>query len=158
MTAPCAGAHASPHTESGGAVLRPQRWKLLALCLATFMLLLDITIVQAALPAIQRQLGGSLSGLQWTVDAYTLPLAALIISLGTVAHRFGRRRVFLGGVAVFSAASLACGLSHSMAALDTWRAVQGVGGAPCSRPPSPWSGRNSPARRAAAGSSCGARR
>jgi EmrB/QacA subfamily drug resistance transporter len=109
--------------------MRPERWKLLALCLATFMLLLDITIVQAALPAIQRQLGGGLSGLQWTVDAYTLPLAALIIGLGTVADRFGRRTVFLGGVALFSAASLVCGLSPSMAALDIWRAVQGAGGA-----------------------------
>jgi EmrB/QacA subfamily drug resistance transporter len=109
--------------------MRPERWKLLALCLATFMLLLDITIVQAALPAIQRRLGGGLSGLQWTVDAYTLPLAALIISLGTVADRFGRRTIFLAGVAVFSAASLACGLSPSMAALDIWRAVQGAGGA-----------------------------
>jgi EmrB/QacA subfamily drug resistance transporter len=109
--------------------MRQERWKLLALCLATFMLLLDITIVQAALPAIQQRLGGGLSGLQWTVDAYTLPLAALIISLGTVADRFGRRTVFLGGVAVFSAASLACGLSPSMAALDSWRAVQGAGGA-----------------------------
>jgi EmrB/QacA subfamily drug resistance transporter len=110
-------------------VVRPERWKLLALCLATFMLLLDITIVQAALPAIQRQLGGGLSGLQWTVDAYTLPLAALIISLGTVADRFGRRTIFLGGVALFSAASLACGLSQSMAALDICRAAQGAGGA-----------------------------
>ncbi len=109
--------------------MRPERWKLLALCLATFMLMLDITIVQAALPEIQRQLGGGLSDMQWTVDAYTLPLAALIISLGTVADRLGRRTIFVGGVAVFSAASLACGLSHSMAALDIWRAVQGVGGA-----------------------------
>lgn len=109
--------------------MRQERWKLLALCLATFMLLLDITIVQAALPAIQRRLGGGLSGLQWTIDAYTLPLAALIISLGTVADRFGRRTIFLGGVAAFSAASLACGLSPSMAALDSWRPVQGAGGA-----------------------------
>ena len=109
--------------------MRPERWKLLALCLATFMLLLDITIVQAALPAIGQRLGGGLSGLQWTVEAYTLPLAALITSLGTAADRFGRRTVFLGGVAVFSAASLACGLSPSMPALDIWRAVQGAGGA-----------------------------
>ena len=73
MTAPAAGAPASPHTENGGAVMRPERWKLMALCLATFMLLLDITIVQAALPTIQQRLGGGLSGLQWTIDAYTLP-------------------------------------------------------------------------------------
>jgi MFS family permease len=138
--------------------MRPERWKLLTLCLATFMLLLDITIVQAALPAIQRQLGGGLSGLQWTVDAYTLPLAALIISLGTAADRFGRRTIFLGGVAVFSAASLACGLSQSMVALDIWRAVQGAGGAAMFATTSPWSGRISPARRAAARSLCGARR
>lgn len=109
--------------------MRPERWKLLALCLATFMLLLDITIVQAALPAIQRRLGGGLTGLQWTVDAYTVPLAALIITLGTVADRFGRRTVFLAGVVMFSAASAACGSAQSMTALDVWRAAQGVGGA-----------------------------
>jgi len=109
--------------------MRSQRWKLLALCLATFMLLLDITIVQAALPDIQRRLGGGLLGLQWTLDAYTVPLAALIITLGVVADRVGRRTVFLGGVVTFSAASLACGLAQSMTALDAWRAVQGVGGA-----------------------------
>src|SRR5215470_13515841 len=129
MTAAAAAAHANPHTDYWRCGMRPERWKLLALCLATFMLLLDITIVQAALPAIQQRLGGGLTGLQWTVDAYTLPLAALIISLGTAADRFGRRTIFLGGVAVFSAASLACGLSQNMIALDIWRAVQGAGGA-----------------------------
>src|SRR5690349_11919753 len=97
-----------------GGAMRPERWKLLALCLATFMLLLDITIIQAALPEIQRKLGGGLTSLQWTVDAYTLPLAALIITLGTVADRFGRRTVFLAGVVLFSVASLACGLAQSM--------------------------------------------
>jgi EmrB/QacA subfamily drug resistance transporter len=102
---------------------------LVALCLATFMLLLDITIVQAALPTIQRRLNGDLTGLQWTIDAYTLPLAALIITLGTVADRYGRRSVFLAGLGVFSGASLACGLAQSMAALDAFRAVQGAGGA-----------------------------
>ena len=100
-------------------------WKLPALCLATFMLLLDITIVQAALPSIQRQLGGGLTGLQWTVDAYTLPLAALIVTLGTVSDRVGRRTIFLAGVVIFSAASLACGAAQSMTALEIGRATGG---------------------------------
>jgi EmrB/QacA subfamily drug resistance transporter len=109
--------------------MRSERGKLLALCLATFMLLLDITIVQAALPTIQRRLGGGLTAVQWTVDAYTVPLAALIVTLGTIADRVGRRAVFLAGVGLFSAASVACGLTSSMVALDVWRAVQGIGGA-----------------------------
>ena len=108
---------------------RLDRWKLPALCLATFMLLLDIMIVQAALPSIQRQLGGDLTSLQWAIDAYTLPLAALIVTLGTVADRIGRRTVFCAGVVVFSAASLACGCAQSMTQLEISRVVQGVGGA-----------------------------
>ena len=105
------------------------RWTLTALCLATFMLLLDITIVQVALPAIGREFHSDLTGLQWIVDAYVLPLAALIVTLGTLADRFGRRRVFVSGVVVFTAASLACGLATSTVALDLARVVQGLGGA-----------------------------
>ena len=109
--------------------MRTRRQTLGALCLATYMLLLDVTIVQVALPAMQRRLGGDLSGLQWTVDAYALPLSALVITFGTAADRWGRRRVFLAGVAVFSAASLACGLAPGLIALYAARAVQGVAGA-----------------------------
>ena len=104
------------------------RWTLTALCLATFMLLLDITIVQVALPAIGREFHSDLTGLQWIVDAYVLPLAALIITLGTLADRFGRRRVFVSGVVVFTIGSLACGLATSTTALDIARVVQGLGG------------------------------
>lgn len=108
--------------------MKQGRLKLLALCIATFMLLLDITIVQAALPRIQHELGGSITSLQWTIDAYTLALASLIISFGAVADRVGRRAVFLAGVAGFSLGSLACALSTSMVMLDVSRAVQGIGG------------------------------
>jgi EmrB/QacA subfamily drug resistance transporter len=93
------------------------------------MLLLDITIVNVALPSIQRRLSASLTGLQWVVDAYALTLAALILTAGALADRFGRRLLFMGGVVVFSGASLLCGFAWSIAALDVARAVQGVGGA-----------------------------
>jgi EmrB/QacA subfamily drug resistance transporter len=104
-------------------------WTLLAVCAATFMLLLDVTIVNVALPSIQRDLDASLTSLQWVVDAYALTLAALLLTAGTLADRFGRRRVFIVGVGIFSAASLACGLAGSATALNVARALQGVGGA-----------------------------
>ena len=106
-----------------------KRLCLLAICLATFMLLLDITIVQVALPPIQRDLGGSLTGLQWVVDAYALPLAALVVSFGTLADRFGRRLFFTSGVVLFTIASVVCALSPNITTLALARAVQGVGGA-----------------------------
>src|SRR5437764_9514509 len=106
-----------------------RRWTLVAVCTTTFMLLLDITIVNVALPSIQRRLGASLTGLQWVVDAYALTLADLLLTACALADRFGRRLVFMVGVLVFSAASLLCGLAWSVAALDVARAVQGIGGA-----------------------------
>ena len=109
--------------------MRTKPWTITAICLATFMLLLDITIVQVALPSIARQLHGGLSGLQWTVDAYALPLSALVVTLGTLSDRWGRRRVFLAGVVGFTAASLLCGAAPSLGVLVAARAVQGVGGA-----------------------------
>ncbi|HKI93212.1 MAG TPA: MFS transporter, partial [Gaiellaceae bacterium] len=105
------------------------RWALGAILGATFMLLVDVTIVQVALPSIQRDLHAGFAGLQWVIDAYTLTLAALLLSAGTLADRFSRKNVFLGGVVLFTLASLACGLATSPAALDISRAVQGVGGA-----------------------------
>src|SRR5690349_2767461 len=86
-------------------------WTLLVVCVATFMLLLDITIVNVALPTIARDLGASFSDLQWVVDAYALTLAAVLLTAGALADRFGRRLVFVLGVAVFSGASLLCALA-----------------------------------------------
>jgi EmrB/QacA subfamily drug resistance transporter len=106
-----------------------RRWTLVAVCLTTFMLLLDITVVVVALPNIQSRFGASLTGLQWVVDAYALTLAALILTAGALADRYGRRVVFAFGVVVFTFASLLCGLAWNIAALDVARALQGVGGA-----------------------------
>jgi EmrB/QacA subfamily drug resistance transporter len=106
-----------------------RRWTLFAVCVTTFMLLVDITIVNVALPSIQRRLGASLSGLEWVVDAYAITLAALILTAGALADRFGRRFIFGIGIGLFSAASFLCGIAWNVAALDAARALQGVGGA-----------------------------
>jgi EmrB/QacA subfamily drug resistance transporter len=106
-----------------------KRWTLAAICMATFMLLLDITIVQVALPSIQRDLHASIDGLQWVVDAYALPISALIVTFGILADKYGRRLVFLTGVVVFTIASAICGLAPNLATLAAGRVIQGVGGA-----------------------------
>jgi EmrB/QacA subfamily drug resistance transporter len=103
-------------------------WTLVAVCVATFMLLLDITVVNVALPYIERDLGSSFEDLQWVIDAYTLTLAAFLLTAGSVADRIGRRRVFLAGLAVFTAASALCGLAGSPLMLNLARGLQGVGG------------------------------
>src|SRR3984957_1325610 len=104
-------------------------WTLIAVCTAIFMLLLDITVVNVALPDIQRALHSSFSDLQWVVDAYSLTLAAFLLTAGVIGDMFGRREVFAIGLGVFSVASLVCGLSTSSLMLNLARAVQGVGGA-----------------------------
>jgi EmrB/QacA subfamily drug resistance transporter len=104
-------------------------WALTAICGATFMLLVDVTIVQVALPRIQRDLHASFTNLQWVIDAYALTLSALILTSGTLADRIGRKRVFIGGVGLFTLASLLCGLSNSITMLIFARALQGIGGA-----------------------------
>jgi EmrB/QacA subfamily drug resistance transporter len=104
-------------------------WTLIAVCVATFMLLLDITIVNVALPDIERQLHASFSQLQWVVDAYALMLAALLLTAGSLADLFGRRIVFAAGLAMFTLASLACGLAPDATTLDLFRGAQGIGGA-----------------------------
>ena len=86
-------------------VARARRWTLVAVCATTFMLLVDITIVNVALPSVQRQLDASLTGLQWVVDAYAVTLAALILTAGALADRYGRRLVFATGVVIFTVAS-----------------------------------------------------
>ncbi len=104
-------------------------WTLGVVCVATFMLLLDITVVNTALPAIQRDLGGSFTDLQWVIDAYALSLAALVLTAGSLADRLGRRRVFATGLAIFSAASLLCALAPDPTLLNLDRGLQGIGGA-----------------------------
>ncbi len=104
-------------------------WSLLAVCLATFMLLLDITVVNVALPDIQKELDTDLTGLQWVVDAYTLTLAAFTLTMGALADRFGRRRLFVIGVGLFTLASLLCGLATNATFLHLARGLQGIGGA-----------------------------
>src|SRR3954453_21419854 len=104
-------------------------WTLILISIATFMLLLDITVVNVALPDIQLNLHASLSSLQWVVDAYSLTLAAFLLTAGSLADRIGRRRVFTFGFAIFTIASFLCGISPNATLLNLARAVQGVGGA-----------------------------
>ena len=104
-------------------------WTLIAVCVGTFMLLLDVTIVNVALPAIQSSLKASFSDLQWVVDAYALSLAALLLTTGSLADLFGRRRLFLIGLVIFSVSSLASGLATTPLWLNLARGAQGVGGA-----------------------------
>ena len=104
-------------------------WTLIAVCVGVFMLLLDITVVNTALPAIQRSLHASFSGLQWVINAYALTLAALLLTAGAIADLFGRRLLYAIGLVIFTLSSFACGESGSSQALDIARAVQGVGGA-----------------------------
>jgi EmrB/QacA subfamily drug resistance transporter len=105
------------------------RWILLAAILGSGMAGIDATVVNVALPAIGRDLGVGLASLQWTVSAYTLLLAALILLGGALGDRYGRRRVFVVGVVWFALASLVCGLAPSAPLLIAARALQGVGGA-----------------------------
>jgi EmrB/QacA subfamily drug resistance transporter len=110
-------------------------WTLGAMCFALFMMMLDNTVVNVALPSIQRDLHASLSSLEWTVSAYTLSLAVLMVTGGRLGDIFGRRRLFVFGVAVFGLSSLIIGLSPNDAVLVAFRAVQGVGAA-CMMPAS----------------------
>ena len=89
------------------------RWTLIAVCVSSFMLLVDVTIVQVALPTIQQHLHASFTDLQWVIDAYALTLATLILTWGSIADRLGRKRVFIAGLTVFTASSLLCGLAQS---------------------------------------------
>src|SRR3954470_19809276 len=106
------------------------KWLALAvLALAQFMVVLDVTIVNVALPAIQSDLGFSAEGLQWVVNAYTLTFGGLLLLGGRMSDILGRRRLFLIGLTLFAVASLAGGFATSSAMLITVRAIQGVGGA-----------------------------
>ncbi len=104
-------------------------WTLFAMCFALFMIMLDNTIVNVALPSIQRDLKTSPANLQWTIDAYILTFAALILLGGKLGDRFGRKRTFIVGLGIFTLASLLCALATSDTQLIAARAFQGVGGA-----------------------------
>jgi EmrB/QacA subfamily drug resistance transporter len=106
-----------------------KNWTLAAVCLGTFMLLLDVTIVVVALPDIRASLHTSFSDVQWTIDAYSLSLASLLLASGSLADILGRRRVFASGLAIFTVGSLLCGVSQSGLMLVICRAAQGIGGA-----------------------------
>src|SRR4051794_22797425 len=110
-------------------------WTLVAVAAGTFMLLLDVTIVNVALPDIAKELHASLADLQWVIDAYALTLAALLLTAGSLADRFGRRRLFAIGIVVFTAGSLLCGTAQSPGWLSLARAFQGIGGGPAFSPP-----------------------
>jgi len=104
-------------------------WTLVLSSIATFMLLLDITVVNVALPDIQRDLNASLSSLQWVVDAYSLMLAAFLLTAGSLGDRLGRRRVFSLGLGLFTFASFLCGIAGDPTLLNLARGLQGIGGA-----------------------------
>src|ERR1700743_3538145 len=102
---------------------------LLTVCLAQFMVILDISIVNVALPSIHSSLGFSDTGLQWFVNAYTLPFAVFLLLAKHPTDVLPRRQIFLVGVSLFSLASLGCALADSQAVLDGARAIQGFGAA-----------------------------
>ena len=107
-----------------------RKWRaLLIVCVSIFMLLLDITIVNVALPSIQRDLHTSFTDLQWVVDAYALLLATSVLNAGTLGDWLGRKRVFVGGVALFTLASALCGSATTPLFLNLARGLQGIGGA-----------------------------
>jgi EmrB/QacA subfamily drug resistance transporter len=103
-------------------------WTLGVVCLATFMLLLDISVVVVALPSMRADVGGSFADAQWVLDAYTLAMAGLIMTGAALADRVGRRRVFAAGLAVFTLASGACAAADAPFVLNVARGVQGIGG------------------------------
>lgn len=107
-----------------------RKWlPLLTICLSTFMLLVDVTIVSVAVPTMAHALNSSFSALQWTIDIYVLVLSALLMAAGSASDRLGRRRFFLVGMVVFALSSLACGLAPDAGFLVAARAVQGAGAA-----------------------------
>jgi EmrB/QacA subfamily drug resistance transporter len=119
----------APRGGGNAPVAENRWWTLVAVCMGTFMLLLDVTIVNVALPDIQTALHASFTDLQWVVDAYALTLAALLLTSGSLADLYGRKRLYVIGLAVFTAASMLCGIAPSHLFLELSRGLQGVGGA-----------------------------
>ena len=107
-----------------------RKWRvLIVVCVAVFMLLLDITVVNVALPDIEKELHTSFTDLQWVVDAYALTLAATMLNAGSLGDLLGRKRVFLVAIALFTCASALCGAANSPLWLILARGAQGIGGA-----------------------------
>ena len=107
----------------------------MAVCLGFFVIQLDVTIVNVALPTIQRDIGGTVAGLQWVIDAYTLALAAVMLTAGSAADRLGAKREFMAGLVAFAAGSAGCAAAPGLGVLIAARTVQGLGASallPCS--------------------------
>jgi MFS family permease len=124
-------------------------WVLVATILGSSMVFIDGTVVNVALPALQRDLGATAGDVQWVVEAYSLFLASLILVGGSLGDRFGRRRIFAIGIALFTVASAFCGLAQNVPMLVIGRSVQGIGGALLTPAASPSSAPISPRRSAA---------
>ncbi|MHB1210379.1 MAG: MFS transporter [Acidimicrobiales bacterium] len=117
------------HDDTAGALSRRRRYGVLAICsMSLLMVGLDVTIVNVALPSIGHSFHAPLSGLQWTIDAYTLVLASLLMMSGSTADRLGRRRTFVSGLSIFAVGSLLCSVAPSLALLVVFRMIQAVGG------------------------------
>ena len=126
---------ASP-SSSAAAARASRRWPaLVVLCAGVLMIILDQTIVNVALPSIQNDLRFSQSSLAWVVNAYLIAFGGILLLAGRLGDLIGRKRIFISGLAVFTAASLLCGLSESQWLLIAARFVQGVGGAMSSAVP-----------------------
>jgi EmrB/QacA subfamily drug resistance transporter len=117
------------HRQEGRAVPTHKWWTLTIVCIGIFMLLLDITIVNIALPDLVKSLHASFTDLEWVIDAYAISLAALLLIAGSLGDLAGARKVFMVGLAVFCVSSLMCGISQTPGFLIAFRAVQGIGGA-----------------------------
>jgi EmrB/QacA subfamily drug resistance transporter len=104
-------------------------WPLVAICTGAFMLLIDVTIVNVALPDMARQLHTTFSDLQWVIDGYALVLGALVLTVGSIADRVGRKKLYLAGLVLFAVSSLTCGLAPNVGVLIAARGVQGIGAA-----------------------------
>src|ERR671933_95549 len=120
----------SDYSQDGKeAPMRRPGWTFAIVSVALFMVVLDNLVVTTALPSIRADLGATIQGLEWTVNAYTLTFAVLLLTGAALGDRFGRRRVLAIGLAIFTAASAACALAPTIEFLHAARAVQGIGGA-----------------------------
>src|SRR5690242_11784388 len=123
----------TPATTNGGrnmqAAVKARRWVLALTSAASLMVALDALVVTTALPAMRADLGASIEDLEWTVNAYTLSLAVLLVTGAALGDRFGRRRAFSAGIGVFTAASAACAVAPGVGWLIAARVVQGAGAA-----------------------------
>src|SRR6201995_5731364 len=117
-----------PTTDGGNREMR-KWWPLVAVCAGSFMLLVDLTIVNVALPDMARELHTTFSDLQWVIDLYALVLGALVLTVGAAADRLGRRRIYVAGLVLFALSSLTCGVAPNVAVLLAARGVQGLGAA-----------------------------